>query len=86
MTFLFFIYDDIQWGTDWFQRWRWCEVSDGVRYYMAPGALKNQTLNIDEGSNVGVRGLYIYRVDLPACSVLGGLVGLTKHVGIFIYT
>ena len=72
MTVLFFIYDDIQWGTGaniGFNTGDGVRVLDGVRYYMAPGALTNQTLNIDEGSNVGVRALYIYRVDL--CSILG---------------
>ena len=40
---------------------------------MVPGALTNQVLNIDERSNVGVTGVYIYRVDL--CSVLGSSAG-----------
>ena len=66
MTFVFFIYGDIQWG-------RGANVGfhagDGTRSFMDPRALTNQTLNIDEGSNVGLTGVYIYRVDL--CSVLG---------------
>ena len=66
MTFVFFIYGDIQWGAGANIGFN---AGDGVRYYMAPGALTNQTLNIDERSNVGVTGVYIYRVDL--CSVLG---------------
>ena len=40
---------------------------------MVPGALTNQTLNIDEGSNVDVTRLYIYEVNL--CSVLGPIDG-----------
>ena len=66
MTFVFFTYGDIQWGTGANIGFN---AGDGMRYYMAPGALTNQTLNIDEGSSVGVRALYIYRVDL--CSILG---------------
>ena len=66
MTFVFFIYGDIQWG-------RGANIGfnagDGIRFFMVPAALTGQVLNIDEGSNVGVRGVYIYRVDL--CSVLG---------------
>ena len=66
MTFVFFIYGDIQWG-------RGANIGfnagDGISSFMVPGALRNQVLDIAEGSNVGVTGVYIYRVDL--CSVLG---------------
>ena len=59
------MYGDIQWG-------RFANIGfyagDGTRVFDIPGALTNQTLNIDEGSNVNVTGVYIYRVD---CSVLG---------------
>ena len=65
MTFVFFIYADIQWGDGANIGFN---AGDGVRFFMLPGALTNQVLNIDEGSNVGVTGVYIYRVD---CSVLG---------------
>ena len=66
ITFVFFIYGDIQWGS---RANIGFDAGDGTRSFMVPGALTNQTLNIDEGSNVGVTGVYIYRVDL--CSVLG---------------
>ena len=66
MTFVFFIYHDIQWGDGANIGFN---AGDGTRSFMVPGALTNQVLNIDEGSNVGVRGVYIYRVD--QCSVLG---------------
>ena len=68
MTFVFFIYGDIQWGDGANIGFN---AGDGIRSFMLPGALTNQVLNIDEGSNVDVRGVYIYRVDLPACSVFG---------------
>ena len=61
MTFVFFIYGDIQWGDGANIGF---SAGDGTRSFMVPGALTNQTLNIDEGSNVGVTGVYIYRVDL----------------------
>ena len=67
MTFVFFIYHDIQWGGDGANIG--FAAGDGIRSFMVPGALTNQVLNIDEGSNVGVTGVYIYRVD--RCSVLG---------------
>ena len=66
MTFVFLIYGDIQWGDGANIGFN---AGDGTRSFMLPGALTNQTVNIDEGSNVGVTGVYIYRVDL--CSVLG---------------
>ena len=62
MTFVFFIYGDIQWGDG-------ANIGfNATRSFIDLGALTNQVLNIDEGSNVGVTGVYIYRVD---CSVLG---------------
>ena len=66
MTFVFFIYGDIQWGG---RANVGFNAGDGTRSFMVPSALTNQVLNIDEGSNVGVRSVYIYRVDL--CSILG---------------
>ena len=66
MTFVFFIYGDIQWGSGANIGF---DAGDGTRYFMVPGALTSQVLNIDEGSNVDMTGVYIYRVDL--CSVLG---------------
>ena len=70
MTFVFFIYGDVQWG-DGANIGRVANIGfnagDGTRSFVLPGALTRQVLNIDEESNVGVRGVYIYRVD---CSVL----------------
>ena len=65
-TFVFFIYGDIQWGAGANIGFG---AGDGTRSFMVPGALTNQVLNIDEGSNVNMTGVYIYRVDLY--SVLG---------------
>ena len=65
-TFIFFIYGDIEWG-------RAANIGfnagDGIRSFMLPGALTAQSMNIEDGSNVNVTGVYIYRVD--SCSVLG---------------
>ena len=75
MTFVFFIYGDIQWGVGANVGFN---AGDGTSYFMVPGALTNQVLNIDEGSNVGVTGLYIYRVDM--CLVLGPRDGENPNV------
>ena len=66
-TFVFFIYGDIEWGDDANIGF---DAGDSVRSFMLPGALTNQSMNVEDGSNVDVRGLYIYRVDLP--SILNG--------------
>ena len=62
-TFVFFIYGDIEWGDDANIGF---DAGDSVRSFMLPGALTNQSINVEDGSNVDVRGLYIYRVDLPS--------------------
>ena len=86
MTFVFFIYGDIQWDDS--ANFDGANIGfdggDGTRSFMAPGALTSQTLNIDEGSNVGVTGLYIYRVDL--CSVLGPIDGEKPKLLLVVFT
>ena len=63
-TFVFFIYGDIEWG---FANIGF-NAGDGVRSFMVPGALSSDSLDIEEGTNVGRRGVYIYRVD--QCSII----------------
>ena len=66
MTFVFFIYGDIQWGAGANIGFG---AGDWTRSFIVPGARTSRVLNIDEGSNVNMTGVYIYRVDL--CSILG---------------
>ena len=63
-TFVFFIYDDIEWG---FANIGFNAGGD-IRSFMVPGALSFDSVDI-EGSNVGRTGVYIYRVD--QCSTIG---------------
>ena len=58
-TFVFFIYGEIEWG---FANIGF-NAGDGVRSFMVPGALTVRSRDIEEGSNVGRMGVYIYRVD-----------------------
>ena len=58
-SFVFFIYRNITWGTANIG----FNAGDGVRFFMVPGALTSQTRSIENGSNVNILGLYIYRVD-----------------------
>jgi len=58
-SFVFLIYSNITWGIANIG----FNAGDGVRSFMVPGALTSQTRNIENGSNVNISGLYIYRVD-----------------------
>ena len=64
-TFVFFIYGDIEWG---FANIGFNAGGD-IRSFMVPDALSFDSVNIEQGSNVGRRGVYIYRVD--QCSIIG---------------
>jgi len=59
MSFVFFVYDEIEWG---FANIGF-NAGDNRRSFMAPGSLTSQTRNFESGSNVNIPGLYIYRVD-----------------------
>ena len=62
-TYVLFIYGDIQWSS--FPAIGFSH-EDGP--LLDPDSLSNQGLNVDNGSNVNVTGVYIYQVD---CSVHG---------------
>ena len=81
MTVVFFIYGDIQWGS---RANIGFDAGDGTRYFMVPGALTNQTLNIDEGSNVGVTGVYIYRVECSVVALNNSIGEMPKHLKILL--
>ena len=68
-TFVFFIYDVIEWGVANIG----FNAGDGVRSFMLPGALTVQSRDIQERSNVGRTGVFIYRVD--QCSIIGPDIG-----------
>ena len=65
-TFVFFIYGDIEWGDGATVGFN---AGDGVRSFMVPGVLTNQSTSVQNGSNVDTIGLYMYRVD--QCEILG---------------
>lgn len=76
VSFVFFIYGDIEWGFSniGFRN------SDGSRNFMVPGALTSRTVDIELTSNVGVPGLYIYRVDLEQILGPNGIVSIQKLI------
>ena len=59
-TLAIFIYKDINWG----QRAQiGFNVGDGYTAFVFPEALSAKTRNINEYSNVGEPGVFIYRID-----------------------
>ena len=55
-----FIYDDIEWG-DGAQIG--FNAGDGHTYFMLDEALSNQTLSMDVQSNIGLTGVFAFRID-----------------------
>lgn len=56
----FFFYGDIQWGK---KAQLGFNAGDGVNSFSLPGALTDDTVNIEEQSNVGHPGIFAYRID-----------------------
>ena len=59
-SYVSFLYEDIQWGEG---AGIGFNVGDGNRSFTVPGALTNKTLDMENQSNVGRPGVFIYRVD-----------------------
>ena len=70
ISYIILIYTDIQWGT-------YAQIGfnagDGVRSFMLPSALTSQTVQIETMSNIGIPGVFIYRVDGTAIQDLEGI-------------
>ena len=56
----FFFYGDIQWGK---RAQLGFNAGDGVSSFSFPGALTDDTIIIEEKSNVGHPGIFAYRID-----------------------
>ena len=59
VSFVLYLYSNIEWG---FANIGF-NAGDNVRSFMLPGARTFQIRNVENGSNVDIPGLYIYRVD-----------------------
>ena len=70
VSYVAFIYSDIQWGPG--AQIGFNGGGHGNAYFTLPGALSSNTLNISQMSNVGLPGLYIYRVDGKLCLQVNG--------------
>ena len=58
-SFTLFIYTDVQWGEGGIG----FNAGDGVRFYELPGSRTPEAREVEDSSNVGVEGVYAYRVD-----------------------
>jgi len=67
-SYIIYIYNDIKWG----QGGMGFNAGDGVKSFTLPGSLTPAARDVEYGSNVGVTGLYAYRVDLPDIESPGG--------------
>ncbi len=64
LSFVTFLYDDIQWTeTDQYVSLAGINGGDGVRSVTLPGSRSVDIRNLTTTSNVGVEGLWMYRVD-----------------------
>lgn len=64
-SFVYFFYGDIQWGGFANIGFDPSSINEelGAETLMIPIALTNDTVNIEETSNVGIPGVYAFRVD-----------------------
>ena len=56
----FFLYEDIQWGPE---AQIGFNAGDGLSSFSLPGALTDDTVNIEEQSNVNRPGIFVFRID-----------------------
>ena len=66
-----FLYHDIQWSSVYYIYGATIgfNAGDGVHYYTVPESVTaDGVLNLDNTSNVGIPGMYIYRVDQDPCT------------------
>lgn len=60
LTVVMFIYNNIEWGGG---AQIGFNAGDGHAFFKLPGALSDETINMDENSNVGEPGVFVYRID-----------------------
>ena len=62
-TVAVFIYRDIQWSGVAVGAEIGFNVGDGYTSFRSPLSLSDETINVDRLSNVGVPGVFVYRID-----------------------
>ena len=67
-SFVFFIYTDVQWG----EATIGFDAGDGRRGFNLLGSPAEDVREVEESNNIGVAGVYAFRVDLPEIVGPGG--------------
>ena len=67
-SFAFFIYTDVQWG----EATIGFDAGDGMRSFNLLGSPAEDVREVEESNNIGVAGVYAFRVDLPEIVGPGG--------------
>ena len=57
-----FLYADIQWSTPFFGALAGMNAGDRYQHVTVPGSLTSKILNIEETSNVGIPGVWIFKI------------------------
>jgi hypothetical protein len=74
-TFVFFLYEDIQWAQGFISTTIGFNAGDGVRSFTLPDSLTaDGILNLDSTSNVGIPGVYMFRVDTDEVMEPGNII------------
>ena len=63
-SFVIFVYVDIRWTT---RALAGINAGDGINYITIPGSLTPSILDIEETSNVGIPGRWIFKVGEGTC-------------------
>ena len=61
-SFVIFVYDDIQWASTGDEALAGVNAGDGVNHVTIPGSQTSSILNIEETSNVGNPGVWMFSV------------------------
>ena len=67
-SFVFFIYTDVQWG----EATIGFDAGDGMRGFNLLDSPNEDVREVEESNNIGVAGVYAFRVDLPEIVGPGG--------------
>ena len=61
-SFVMFLYADIQWANYYYGSLAGIDAGDGFNRVIVPESLTPNILNVDEASNIGIPGVWIFKV------------------------
>ncbi len=77
-SFVYFFYGEMEWGEFSNIGFDPPRFESGSESFMIPIALTNATVNIETTSNVGMPGVYVFRVD-RMISQVGGMYNINNN-------